>query len=153
MARLDKPTGVTFAQWVGRRAEVHGDRLAVTFIDDGGHEHEWTYAPLWQHSCAVASSLPAGDEPSPRGLLLYPPGLEFIAGFLGCQIAGWTPVPTCYPKPARTIERLDSVAGDCDPAALLADQATIAGLDPAKLSPITRSLPLIATDTLLADLW
>src|SRR6056297_3665071 len=153
MARLDNPTGTTLARWVGRRAEVHGDRLAVTFIDDSGHEHEWTYAQLWQHACAVASALPAVDQASPRGLLLYPPGLDFIAGFFGCQIAGWTPVPTCYPKPGRAIERLDSVAADCDPAALLADQATLAALDPAKLSPITRALTPIATDTLLAGRW
>lgn len=136
----------TLPQWIGQRAVRHGQRIAVTFIDDDHRERSWTYGQLWSHACAAAARLPRAEESGRRALLLFPPGLEFLAGFLGCHIAGWIPVPTCYPKPGRQMPRLDSAAGDCAPSALLGDAATIEGIDRSKLGPAARDLPLIATD-------
>lgn len=141
----------TLPQWIGKRAEVHGERTAVTFVDDNRSERSWSFAELWQRSCAVAARLneetaiASNDTAGRRALLLYPPGIEFLAGFLGCQIAGWTPVPTCYPKPGREIPRLDSAANDCAPSAILGDRATIEGIDPRKFCAAARSIPRVIT--------
>ncbi|TWT54699.1 Long-chain-fatty-acid--AMP ligase FadD29 [Rubripirellula amarantea] len=83
---------------------------------------------------------------APRALLLYSPGIEFLAAFLGCQIAGWIPVPTCYPRPGRKVPRLDSAAEDCRPAALLGDATAIEGLEHDLLCDAARNIPHIATD-------
>ncbi len=136
----------TLPQWLGQRTRQHGHRIAVTFVGDDGSEHSWTYEQLWARACVLARRLPAVDQRSPRALLLFPPGIEFLAGFLGCQIAGWIPVPTCYPKPGREMPRLDSAARDCAPSAIIGDQATIDGIDTDKLCDAARRLPLIATD-------
>ena len=131
---------------LARHAQQHGDRVAVTFVNDDGSERSWTYQELWSRACGVARRLPPADQSSPRALLLFPPGLDFLAGFLGCQIAGWVPVPTCYPKPGRAMPRLDSAARDCAPSAIIADQSTLDGLDSDKLCEPARDLPRIAAD-------
>ena len=138
--------GDTFPEWICHRASIHPDRTAIVFLDDRGDEQSWTYGELWRRGCSVADRLPRDAEPAPRGLLLFPPGIEFLAGFLGCQIAGWTPVPTCYPKPGRPMTRLDSIATDCWPAALLGDRATLDMIVPEQLCERARSLPRVVTD-------
>ncbi|TWU49598.1 AMP-binding protein [Rubripirellula reticaptiva] len=169
MAPPELLAATTFAQWIGKRAELHGDRIAATFLNDqptAGHPREvsWSYADLWRRSCRVAllladatnrpvadARITVADAHPPRALLLYPPGIEFLAGFLGCQIAGWIPVPTSYPKPGRSMPRLDSAAADCCPQAILGDQATIDSIDPSKLSPAAGSIHRIVTSGDLPD--
>ncbi len=143
--------GGTFPEWIRHRASSHPDRTAVVFLDDRGGEQRWTYGELWRRGCSVADRLPPVAEPAPRGLLLFPPGIEFLAGFLGCQIAGWTPVPTCYPKPGREMPRFDSVATDCRPAAILGDRATLKAIDRERLCEAARTLPHVATDAADVD--
>ena len=140
------PSASTLTQWIGRRAQWHGDRIAVTFLSDDGNEQSWSYAELWQRSCEVAARLPKVDQADPRGLLLYPPGIEFLAGFLGCQIAGWIPVPTCYPKAGRELARLDSAANDCLPSALIGDRESIEGLVDDRMAEVTRQIPRVISD-------
>lgn len=151
MTHTDPAASATFPQWIGRHAVDYANREAVTFISDEQDEQTWTYDQLWRRACSVAARLPKVDGPSPRALLLFPPGIEFMAGFLGCQIAGWIPVPTCYPKAGREMPRLDSAARDCAPSALICDQHTEQGIDAAKLCEAARDIPRIQTD--LDDHW
>ncbi|TWU23898.1 Long-chain-fatty-acid--AMP ligase FadD26 [Novipirellula galeiformis] len=146
MPSLAPSTATTLPQWIGIRAEKHGARPAVTFVDDDGVSRSWSYRELWGRVCQFANQMPKVAERDPRALLLFPPGLEFIAGFLGAHVAGWIPVPTCYPKPGRVMERLDSAARDCQPSALISDAATLAGIDRNKLCEAARGIPQIATD-------
>ncbi|MGI9474535.1 MAG: AMP-binding protein [Rubripirellula sp.] len=140
------PFASTLTQWIGRRAQRHGERVAITFLRDDGSEHSWTYAELWQRSCELAARLPKVEQANPRGLLLFPPGIEFLAGFLGCQIAGWIPVPTCYPKAGRELARLDSAARDCTPSALIGDRESIEGLVDDRMDDASRDIPRVITD-------
>lgn len=159
MAHLDSSAATTLPRWIGWRAEHHGSRPAIVFIHDDQTETSWTYDELWRRSCIVADRLLSLDVPrdgdidhaAPRALLLYPPGIEFLAGFLGCQIAGWIPVPTCYPKPGREMPRLDSAARDCLPAAILGDRATIEGVELDKLCDEARDATLVITSIDDAD--
>ncbi|TWU56509.1 putative fatty-acid--CoA ligase fadD21 [Rubripirellula tenax] len=160
MAHSERLTATTLVQWIGMRAKLHGDRPALTFLDDETGETTWSYAELWRQCCAVASQLNGievakDDTLPPRAMLLYSPGVDFLAGFLGCQVAGWIPVPTCYPKPNRAMPRLDSVAADCAPSAILGDRYAIDGLDSNKLAPPARSIPRIITseNATIPDGW
>jgi acyl-CoA synthetase (AMP-forming)/AMP-acid ligase II/acyl carrier protein len=152
MPEPDQPSAATMPEMIGDRAVRHGHRPAISFWDETGGEVSWTYRELWLRSCAVAHQLRgiqnhsngAANQQS-RALLLYSPGIEFIAAFFGCQIAGWIPVPTCYPKRGREIPRLDSAARDCDPAVILGDTATIDSIDPSKLCDAARSVARVST--------
>lgn len=145
---LQVPPASNLPQWIGDRAGRHADRIALTFVRDDRSEQSWTYAELWSRACSVANRLPEVTEAHPRGLLLYAPGIEFVAGFLGCQIAGWVPVPTCYPRGGRELVRLDSVATDCAPSALLGDAESLSALDPDLICKSARNVPRLATDSI-----
>lgn len=122
-------SAATLPELIGMRAEMHGDRVALTFVDDET-QASWTYRELWQRACSVAAQLrdvdvdPA-DCNAARAALLFPPGLDFVAGFLGAQIAGWIPVPTCYPKLRREMPRLNAAVADCSPAAIIGDAKSL----------------------------
>ena len=48
-----------------------------------------------------------------RALLLFPAGLEFIAGFLGCLYAGVVAVPAYPPRRNRNMQRIAAISDDC----------------------------------------
>ncbi|OJH34303.1 non-ribosomal peptide synthetase [Cystobacter ferrugineus] len=100
------------------RATVQGSQLAYRFLSTGdadGEIDEWTYAQLDFRARAIGSTLQAEKAWGERVLLLYPPGLDFIAAFMGCLYAGAIAVPTYPPDPARlsrTLPRLRAIAQD-----------------------------------------
>lgn len=143
--------GDTLPEWLANRAAAHPDRSALVFLDEEGGEQTWSYGQLWDRACLVASHLPPAMGREPRALLFYPPGIEFFAGFLGCQIAGWVPVPTCFPKPGRPMPRLDAVAKDCAPGMILGDAESLAALDLGKSCAEVTALPRLATDAIRPD--
>jgi amino acid adenylation domain-containing protein len=110
-------TLVDILRW---RAEAQPDRLAYVFLRDGEvEEARWTYRDLAAQASRVAALLRARCRQGDRALLLYPPGLDFIAAFLGCLSAGVVAVPVAAPRRAREIERLRPVAADARPAVVL----------------------------------
>ena len=142
----------TLPVWIGQRARRHPERQAIRFVEGSETVESWTYDQLWRRSCAVAQQLQnvaveADPLGPPRAILLYPPGIEFLAGFLGCQIAGWIPVPTSYPRPGRAMPRLDSAANDSQAAAILGDSDSISSLDLGKLGRVAASTPLLVADS------
>lgn len=128
------------------RADRHPDRLALTFLDDQGDQTVLTYRQLADLSSSLAGEIRQSSQPGDRGLLLFPPGLDFLVGFLACQTARVVPVPTCFPKPGRVMPRLDAAALDCEPTVMLGDRATLDGLDRSRLHPAVNRATWIATD-------
>jgi acyl-CoA synthetase (AMP-forming)/AMP-acid ligase II/acyl carrier protein len=167
---------LTFPAMLRDRASLHAHRPAIVFVDEAGNETRWTYGELWRRCVAVASALGRADSasrcgeasgrgegsrdsrPTPsiadtkssrRALLLFPPGIDFLPALVGAQIAGWIPVPTCYPKPHREMPRLNAAAADCSPSMILTDSRTLATLDREKLATAA-GLPCLAVDTCVA---
>ncbi|HZN95381.1 MAG TPA: AMP-binding protein, partial [Myxococcales bacterium] len=93
--------------------------MAYRFLTSGdtpGPTEEITYSELERQARGIAASLQRLDAQGERALLLYPPGLDFISGFLGCLYAGAIAVPAYPPHPARlerTLPRLKAIAADC----------------------------------------
>ena len=68
--------------------------VALYFTDgDEGSEEKLTYAELDLRARAVAAEIQRFAEPGDRGILMFPPGLEFVVGFFGCLYAGCVAVP------------------------------------------------------------
>ncbi|MCA9148256.1 MAG: aminotransferase class I/II-fold pyridoxal phosphate-dependent enzyme, partial [Planctomycetales bacterium] len=124
--------------------------MAFGFLADGETlETEWTYADLDRKSRAIAARLQSMNLAGERALLLYPPGLDFVAGFLGCLYAGVIAVPAFPPRRNRNMERIQAIADDASAAAALtvadvADRTTAILDDDASL----RNLNWLATDTI-----
>ncbi|WP_439329054.1 AMP-binding protein, partial [Corallococcus carmarthensis] len=65
-----------------------------TFLgEDGGEETVWSAFDLDVRARRIASALREHGAQGERVLLLYPPGLDYIAGFFGCLYAGAVAVP------------------------------------------------------------
>lgn len=138
----------TLADLLRVRAERNHSLPALTFIDESGEQTCLTHHQLLVAAEQVADALNRIGPPGCRALLLYPPGTEFLIAFFGCSLAGWTPVPTCFPKPGRSIERLDSIARVCQPSVLLSDAETLCSAAPERWDHAAAVLPRIATDAL-----
>lgn len=92
-----------------------------------------------------------------RVLLLYPPGLDFVSGFMGCLYAGATAIPAYPPRRNRYMSRIDAISDDAQAKAALtvADVADrVQGM--LKEAPSLQSAKWIATDQISdteAEAW
>ncbi len=105
------------------RADEQPDDHAYTFLDEGEVEGaRWTWSELDRKARTVAAWLQGRVTPGDRALLMYPPGLEFIAAFFGCLYAGVVAVPVQPPQKGRAqrgLDRVQAIAASADPAAIL----------------------------------
>ncbi len=104
------PQVKTLVELLRYRASHQPHQTAYTFLVDGEQEKvQWTYGDLDQRADAIATQLLALSSPGARVLLLYPPGLDYIAAFFGCLYAGMIAVPAYPPRPNRSLERLEAI--------------------------------------------
>ncbi|MDZ4857894.1 MAG: fatty acyl-AMP ligase [Candidatus Hydrogenedentes bacterium] len=100
------------------RAEAHPDEIAYVFLEDGEVEGpSYTYAQLDRRAKAIAAYLLEQCNPGDRALLIFPPGLDYMAAFFGCLYAGVVAVPVYPPDPGRlnrSLPRLKVIANDAD---------------------------------------
>ena len=80
-------------QLLSTRARETPQLLSHRFVERGYEDQSLTYGELYAEALGVAQALLStiSAEPS-RAILLYPPGLGFIAAFFGCQLAGVSPI-------------------------------------------------------------
>jgi acyl-CoA synthetase (AMP-forming)/AMP-acid ligase II/acyl carrier protein len=110
-------------------ASAHADAWSLTFLEG---ERDATRIDLRSFAAAVrgvarhVAAISAEGEPV---LLLYPPGIAFLIGFMACLAANRPAVPINPPRRNRLIERVDGILADTGArialttSAMLADQA------------------------------
>jgi acyl-CoA synthetase (AMP-forming)/AMP-acid ligase II/acyl carrier protein len=151
----------SWVQLLRDRASQSGDQHAYAFMSgDDTLESSLTYGQLDRQARAIAQRLLDANAGGGRALLLYPPGLEFIAGLFGCWYAGVTAVPAYPPRSAQhagSLATLDAIARDCEPAIVLTAARLRATLESAAASVSTlKSTTILSTDDLpedAADSW
>ncbi|HKX27256.1 MAG TPA: MupA/Atu3671 family FMN-dependent luciferase-like monooxygenase, partial [Blastocatellia bacterium] len=125
-----------------RRRSLQPNRLAYTFLGDGENEvSRLTYGDLDRQARSVAVRLQSLGAAGERVLLLYPPGLDYLAAFFGCLYAGAIAVPIYPPRPNKSMSRLTGIISDARPAVALTT--------PQILSRIS---PLLASDSRLSSM-
>jgi len=96
------------------------EQTAYSFLSNGDDISEsWTFVELDRRARAIAAELQQRGLQGERALLLYPPGLDFIAGFFGCLYAGVIAVPAFPPRRNRNMGRIQSIADDATAAVAL----------------------------------
>lgn len=83
-----------------------------------------TFQQLDEMARAVAGRLQEMGQPGDRVALLFPSGLEFIAGFLGTLYAGMIAVPLYVPRKNKLSERIHLVMADCTPSIVFTTEKT-----------------------------
>ncbi len=93
------------------RASHHANKRVFTFLEDGETQKtHLTFAELDKRAQSIAAQIQTLGPSRQPVLLLYPPGLEYIAAFFGCLYAGVIAVPAYPPRQNRSLERLRSLA-------------------------------------------
>ena len=150
-AAVANPT--TLVELLRVRAASQPARRVFTYLLNGEEEtHSLTCAELDAVAVAIGALLQRHCRPGDRALLLYPPGLEFVAAFLGCLYAGVVAVPVSPPHLARlsrTMPKLQGIAADARPAVVLTTARMLAAAGQiAEEAPIFEQMIWLATDEL-----
>src|SRR5688572_20145465 len=100
------------------RAAVDPDMLAYRFLESGdvdGPAPSLTYKEVDLRARTIAARLQSLGLAGERALLIFPPGLDYVAAFFGCTYAGVIAVPAYPPDPSRlnrTVPRLTAIIED-----------------------------------------
>src|SRR5215218_1828121 len=147
----------TLVELLRARAESQADKDAYTFLFDGETEEtSLSYGELDRRARAIGArlqSLSAKDQPV---LLLYPPGLEYIAAFFGCLYARAIAVPVYPPTSQRSLPRLWSIVKDARPRVALTTTPILSKLEQTSGSAKLPALQWLTTDNLdisIATQW
>jgi acyl-CoA synthetase (AMP-forming)/AMP-acid ligase II len=150
----------TLVELLRTRAETHGTRLAFTYLKDGEEaEDAWTYRDLDRRARQIAAELQQTGAEGDRAILLYPPGLPFIAAFFGCLYARRIAVPISPPSPtrlARELPRVRAILHSAAPRTLLTSASVAPIVEGLRgIDPEIAKLDVVPTDTLTidADTW
>jgi 8-amino-7-oxononanoate synthase len=81
-------------------------------VDGDEQETRFSYEQLDRRARAIAVELMSQGMRGERALLLYPPGLEFVAAFFGCLYAGAIAVPAYPPRRNRNMARIQAISDD-----------------------------------------
>lgn len=144
----------TLVDLLRKRAVYEINQTAYTFLVDGEMEAvSMTYGELDRLARAIAVELQSFCQPGERALLLYPPGLEYIAAFFGCLYAGVVAVPAYPPRPNRSLGRIQKIIEDARAKTALTTKYVLANLERQfPETPELKHLNWLATDD-VREIW
>jgi acyl-CoA synthetase (AMP-forming)/AMP-acid ligase II len=132
------------AMWARKRPS----ETAFSYLTfDGSDPLKTNYAELHGSAVKIAAHLSGYGLRGRPVLLLYPSGPDFAPAFFGVLLAGAIATPVPLPRFESQYQRLDGVAADCKPGAILSTAALLGWLE-ARLpagSPL-RACPWLASD-------
>jgi pristinamycin I synthase-3/4 len=142
------PAVSTVVDLLRSRAGEGPDLPLYTFLAEGEREAgALTRGALDGRARAIAAALQEAGLAGERALLLFPPGLDFVAAFFGCLYAGVVAVPAYPPRASRVEARLWEIFRDARPRAVLTTAALRARLEGARdRAPELAAARWIATD-------
>jgi acyl-CoA synthetase (AMP-forming)/AMP-acid ligase II len=110
----------TFAEILQMHAARQPDNQAFVFLGaDGVVADETNYSTLDLRARAIACELIINGLAGKRVLLIFPPGLDFIAALFGCFYAGAVAVPVSFLPSKYVVDRISSIIRDADPGGVL----------------------------------
>jgi acyl-CoA synthetase (AMP-forming)/AMP-acid ligase II len=131
-----------------QRAAEHPDRTLFRYLTfDGKEPQQITYGGLLARAGAIAASLTARGLRQRPVLLIYPTGPDFAPAFFGVMLARAIAVPAPFPTLEGHFRRLEGIAIDCQPGAVMSTASMLAKLgDVLPAGSPLRTCPWIATD-------
>lgn len=141
-----------------KRVQENPESSAYIFLSgEDLQQSTITYSQLDAQARVIAGLLQSVAERGERALLLYPPGLDFIAAFFGCLYAGIIAVPAYPPRLNRNALRITAIAEDSDAKLALSTAAVVGRLESLTAhTPELGKMQWLATDNLpgrFANSW
>ncbi|MEO8414899.1 MAG: fatty acyl-AMP ligase [Ginsengibacter sp.] len=155
MPTIGQASLIDILRW---RAKNQPDRLAYRFLSDGEYDEVvMTYKELDRRARSIGALLQSSAKQGDRALLLFPPGLDFVAAYLGCLYAKVIAVPAYPPHPARVDRRLPiilGIAADAKPTVVLLTLSLFYGMKSQNaISAELGNMKLLVTDTDVIQGW
>jgi len=126
---------------------------AFTFLLDGeAQAKSLTYQELDCQSRAIACQLQVLNLTGQRALLLYPPGLDYLAAFFGCLYAGVVAVPAYPPRNHRNTPRILSILKDAEAAVVLTTTTILQQIQSLLVAKADINLLWLTTDDIQPDM-
>lgn len=149
--------GGGLASVVRNRTEVSPERTVYTWLADGQSVMgSLSFAAIDLRARTIAAHLQTIMGRQERALLLYRPGLDFIAGFLGCVYASVIAVPAYAVRNVRQQRGIEGIAKDSKPTAILTTSNCVRSNQQLLLDCVPKAVRWLATDCLdesAADSW
>ncbi len=118
--------GATWVDLLRYRALHQPLQRAFSFLGNGETaSSSLSYGEFDRLARSIASQLQSLGLAGERALLLYPPGLEYLAAFFGCLYAGVIAVPAYPPRNQRNAPRIQAIAKDAQAAIALTTSAVL----------------------------
>lgn len=148
----------TLVDLVRIRAKSQPEFRTYTYLTDGEDaEVHLTNAELDRQARTIAVELAARGLSGERALLIYPPGLEFIAGFFGSLYAGTVAVTAYPPRMNRSLARIEAIVADSQARIALTTRAVWERIQPVLATTAgLKDVEWLVTDDLpqdMADRW
>ena len=103
----------TYTEVIKKRTESIPDHVVFRFLSDGVNENEsFTYQQLETRAKAIAASMQKAGLKGDKVLLLFQPGLPYIASLFACFYAGFVAIPAYPPRRNRGIDRIHTIISD-----------------------------------------
>lgn len=94
-------------------AQDLADEVCFIFLADGEQEEiKLTFGELDRQARSIGAWLQDRNSVGERALLLFPPGLDYIAAYFGCLYAGVIAVPAYPPRINRPVPRIQGIVAD-----------------------------------------
>ncbi len=122
-------------------AETHSEQIAFIF-QEGASKKSITYRELHLRALNVSVELQKAVAVGERALLVYPPGLDYIIGFMGCLYAGVIAVPVYPPATSSAASKLRIIVNDCAPSIILTNSVTKRRISQLKYANMATHIPL-----------
>jgi len=133
-------------------------RPAYSFLIDGEEDVcHFNYGELDHQARTIGAKLQTLARPGDRALLIYQPGLEYIAAFFGCMYAGVVAVPAYPPRPNQSLRRLQAIVADAQATLILTATSVLTNVRrQLDQFPDLEALRWLTTDDItngIADSW
>ncbi|MEH2324905.1 MAG: AMP-binding protein [Nostoc sp.] len=140
------------------RALHQPNQTAFTYLEEQEElETTLTYQQLDAKARSIAVYLQNISTPGERILLLYPPGLDYIAAFFGCLYAELIAIPLYSPRNNRKMSRIELIMEDSQAQIALTNSRSLINIQTLlNHAPDLKKLQWLATDEIdesLAEQW
>ncbi|MBD2533053.1 AMP-binding protein [Nostoc flagelliforme FACHB-838] len=140
------------------RALHQPNQTAFTYLEEQEElKTTLTYQQLDAKARSIAVYLQNISTPGERILLLYPPGLDYIAAFFGCLYAELIAIPLYSPRNNRKMSRIQSIMEDSQAQIALTNSRSLINIQTLlNHAPDLKKLQWLATDEIdenLAEQW
>jgi len=148
----------TLVSLLRSRATEQPDRPAYSFLIDGEDDvADFNYSELDHKARTIAATLQSLAKPGERALLIYQPGLDYVAAFFGCLFAGVIAVPAYPPRPNQSLRRLQAIVADAQATLILTATSVLTSVRrQLDQFPDLEALRWVTTDDItngIADSW